>query len=195
VRGSKWIDLPLLLEAEEMSTLLQGLPLYSAKGGAATFLNEYSAYVDSLKKGEVPRPPSVHFGSIDPAALQPVRSWLRPCRPVIEITPHRFAYSPLDGQFRSGVLGSEVVQWGVKLSYPQLFQNERGEIERVVDSEDYPNTSWFRAAQRWVRRHTLATPFSVGGRLVRTPIRLGKGCLPWVNRHPQLAAQGLEVSV
>ena len=103
-------------------------------------------------------------------------------------------YSEHDGKFRPMVFGLDSVTWGLQFSYPQLFMDGRTkEAFAVVESEEFPNTALFHQLQRWMRQNTLPTPFLVDGKRVNSPIRLGKACLPWINRHPQLAPKHLQV--
>ena len=113
---------------------------------------------------------------------------------MIQLQAHRFDYSPLDGKFRTMILGYDSVHWGLQFSYPHLFQNEKLEVLTVNESEQFPNSALFKKLQRWVRAHTLATPFEVGGHKVNASIRLGKQCFPWINDHPQLKEKKWKVA-
>ena len=88
------------------------------------------------------------------------------------------------------VLSTESVTWGIQFSYPQLYQDPKSyRITKVVDSSEFPNTSVFARMLKWLRHHTLPTPFSVDGQRVNVPIRIGRSCLEWIHMHPQLKEQ------
>lgn len=167
------------------------------------FLEVYSCYVAALKHGELPNDSQVRpfFTSIWTVTLEavyavpvkPGHNLIKVCQPVIQLQGHRFDYSTVDGKFRSMVLGSDSVQWGLQFSYPQLYQDENLQVFSTKEGAQFPNTAVFKRVQQWMRSHTIATPFEVEGKKINVPIRLGKQCLSWVNHHPQLQAKGLRV--
>jgi hypothetical protein len=213
---SKWLKLQLLIEVDEMSELMKALaPFWICSTSAVSrrgegfitpesFLEVYSEYVASLKKGLVPDEmqfkrivPSAWTATLDAlfaVAVGEEQQLIRVAKPVIQLQSHRFDYSALDGKFRSTALGKETVSWGIQFSYPQLYQDgNTREVIQLNDGDAYENTALFKKMQRWVRQHTMATPFQVEGERVNVPIRLGKGCLNWINDHPQLQQRGLKI--
>ncbi|CUI17744.1 conserved hypothetical protein [Candidatus Protochlamydia naegleriophila] len=215
LQASKWLKCPVLLDIDEMEDLFRALGdfwifsvsgvLPSAEGEMtqAAFLTEYGRYIEALKRGEFPdeqraRPyfSTVFTTSTDAlyeVVLPNQQKLIRVERPVIQLQSHRFDYSPVDGKFRSMVLGQNSIQWGIQFSYPQLFQDAACQVKQVRESEEFPNTVLFKRMQKWVRDHTTATPFLVENNRVNVPIRLGKTCFGWINQHPQLQAKGLVV--
>lgn len=215
LQASKWLKCPVLLDLDEMKDLLQTLGdfwifmvsgvLRSTEGEItqAEFLTEYGRYIDTLKEGKFPdeqqtRPyfSTVFTTTIDAlyeVVLPNQQKLIRVERPVIQLQSHRFDYSPVDGKFRSMVLGQNSIQWGIQFSYPQLFQDAACQVKQVRESEEFPNTLLFKRMQKWVRDHTTATPFLVENKRINVPIRLGKKCFSWINQHPQLNAKGLVV--
>ena len=111
--------------------------------------------------------------------------------PVVQLRPHRFSYSAVDGKFRSMVMGTQTISWGVQFSYPQFCQLPDASVHQVNDS--FPNTAVFKQLQRWVRHNTIPTPLKVDGTRTNVPIRLGKNCIPWIHRHPHLIQQNIIV--
>lgn len=209
LRVSKALKIPLLLDFAEMRSLLSDLPpfaLYRAHEvvtkeeamlSKESFLECYGAYVEALKAGRIPSPEltrsafSTLWSRTEEAIYQiPLsggRCILKACLPVLQLQPHFFRFSAEDGEFRSQVFGPESVSWGIHFSYPQFFQDNRTQEILPVDlSARFPNTELFRALQGWVRHHTRTTPFCVEGKRVNVPIRLGKGCLPWIGGHAGL---------
>lgn len=215
LQASKWLKVPLLIEVDEMKALISHLdpfwiflvsgvfPLDKGALSPKEFLDFYQVYVESLKRGEMPdeskfRQPFSSVWTVTTDALYsfPVgvnQQLIKVEKPVIQLQPHRFEYSPLDGKFRSMVFGKDSVWWGVQFSYPQLYQDEHLQIMQVKDTEYFPNTAFFKKLQKWVRDNTVATPFMIEGKRVNVPIRLGKNCFSWINNHPQLSGRGLSV--
>lgn len=214
LQASKWLQVRVLLDPCEMDLLLHDLPpflLYLpgslvARGQgrieATEFREVYRAYAQALAGGLVPPEASyrklfstlwtVSEKLINITPMGESQELIRPSQPVIQLRPHRFTYSPIDGQFRSMVLGGDSISWGIQLSYPQIVQEPvTHEIETVTESARFPNTALFRELQRWIRDHTIPTPFIVDDKRTNVPIRLGKYCLPWINRHPELQEQGI----
>jgi len=213
MQASKWLKIQLLADLSEMESLFTALEDFSIfisgavmpKGGDITqqqFLKVYSHYIEALKQGQIPSESTYRqmFGASltkDPEALFVVpvgadRQLLRIGRPVLQLQPHSMDYSPLDGKFRAMVYGLESILWGIQFSYPQLYQDPETKEPLNVD-ERFPNTVLYKNLQRWVRNHTMPTPFLVDGKKVNVPIRLGKKCLPWINKHPQLLLKGIVV--
>ncbi len=216
-QASKWISMALLIDREEMGHLLNELGNFSivltsglTQPGKEIlshqdFLGTYGSYVEELKAGKIPS--EIEYRSVFSSAwtqsleaLYAVKvgngqHLVRICKPVVQLQPHGFEYSSLDGKFRSMVLG-ERMTWGIQFSYPQLFQNPQTHaVEQVLKGEGFPNTALFRTLQKWVRHFTQATPFVVNGKRINVPIRLGKQCFSWINRHPQFSSRGLTVEI
>lgn len=212
-QASKWLKSPVLLDIDEMEQLLKELgdfrfflvsgvlPLEEGAISHEDFLSCYGAYVNALKHSRLPEDPRIrpYLSSVITADIDAVYSFpvsthqhlIKIEKPVIQLQPHRFAYSTVDGKFRSMVAGIDSIWWGVLFTYPQIFQDADLIVHPVT--REFANTIIFRKLQKWVRDHTIPTPFQVEDRLVNVPIRLGKKCLSWINRHPQLAAKGLSV--
>lgn len=213
---SKWLTIAVLLDAEEMETLFEALgDFYIYLAGMVTksneglvlhetFLQAYHNYIEALMSGTIPDPMLYrsYFASIfttTPAFLYSVlldndRQLIRISKPIIQLQPHFMDYSIHDGKFRSMVYGTESIHWGIQFSYPQLFQDQTTkEIFQVADNELFPNTHLFRLLQKWIRRNTVPTPFLAEGVKINVPMRLGKKCFPWINKHPQLLKKNLTV--
>lgn len=218
LRASKWQQLFVLLDADEMTQLLTALaPLHLYMAGMvlprgagelsqAQFMDIYRQYVDALAGGKTVNDGVIRSAfstlwtrsadQLSVAALGEHEQLIRPGNPVIQLRPHRFSYSTHDQKFRSMVLGANSISWGIQFAYPQILQNPvTQEIMTITDNSQFPNTALFKALQRWVRHNTLPTPFVVDGHRTNVPIRLGKACFAWINRHPQLAAHSLNVQV
>jgi hypothetical protein len=112
---------------------------------------------------------------------------------VIQLQYHCFDYSPFDGEVRSMVYGQEAISWGLQFSYPQLYIDPHSKDICETNKSDAANTQLFRKLQRWLRQYSVPTPFIADGKRFNAPIRIGRGCLPWLQRHPQLKDHGLAI--
>lgn len=216
LQASKWLQLQLLIDAQEMQDLLHTLgdffiyltgaviPMGAGELSHATFGDIYRRYVDDLSHGRTPddttyRQPfsAVFTRTVD--ALYALDTGdgkviIRPTRPVIQLQLHQLGFSQVDHKFRSMVYGKDSLSWGIQFSYPQIFEDPvTRQIHPVNRSEAFPNSFLFHDLQRWVRKHTLPTPFLVNGKRVNVPVRLGKTCFAWIHQHPQLSKHGLAV--
>lgn len=215
LQASKWQKIPLLINENEMRELFAALGEFwiVQTSGLVTigeevidhelFLEVYRNYLLALKTGVENQDFRVrpYFSSVwttFPQSLYAVnvndkQRLVKVQKPVIQLQAHRFDYSFADGTFRSMVMGSESVLWGIQFSYPHLYQDENLQVLTVREGELFPNSALFKKIQQWSRAFTVATPFEVEGKKVNVPIRLGKECMPWINSHPQLQAKGLRV--
>lgn len=207
-QGSKWLKLPILSDPQELESLFQKLdsvwmfPLSKIGDGKAIptdfFLREYGRWIAKLKAGEVPTSEELrHFLAAaltdDLTALWlqeiPKKGYLVKVRkPVVQMQAHFFSYSPVDGAFRSMSLGGTSIFWGLQFAYPQIYQD--GQTMEFVEEKKSP---LFEQVRRWAREESRPTPFCVRGEKVNAPMRLGKKCFFWIERHPQLIAQGIHI--
>jgi hypothetical protein len=218
LQASKWLKYPILIDLEEMESLLGALGnfwiflisgLIRQGGGSilqGEFLDCYAAYIQSLKEGKWPEDARIrsYFSSVFTVtvdalytvAIENQQQLIKVDKPVVQLQNHRFDYSLVDGKFRSMILGPDSIWWGIQFSYPQLYQDASMQIKHIRKGDDeFPNTALFHVLQRWIRQYTVATPFLVNEKQVNVPIRLGKNCFKWINNHPQLKEKGLTVGV
>lgn len=217
LQASKWLALQLLIDEEEMASLLDAmgavsifsvgrvLPLGGGAVPAAAFLEAYASYVGALRLGLAPPPPPPYFSAaitntldhMVAVKISAAEQIIRPIKPVVQLQPHNMSYIAQEKAFHPLVFGKNSITWGLQIAYPQLWQApESKAIEKVLSRSDMPNTLLFRAIQQWCRRNTVATPFICGGTtLINVPMRLGRLCLPWINSHPHLAEKGLSVAI
>ncbi|MCH9609172.1 MAG: hypothetical protein S4CHLAM45_03940 [Chlamydiales bacterium] len=200
---AKLIKLPLLIDASEMEALLNLLPfaIYNVQGivpkgeekiSKETFLQMYTDYLDGLKGGDEKVPHFAPAFSVTEEAFTFLpakeRVLVKPKLPVVQLRPYT-----IDSNFRSMLYGTDVISWGIEISYPSLFHHpETYQVEKV-DSR-FPNTKLFTTVRKWVRDATCATPFLVEGKRKNIPIRLGKECFSWIQTHPGLKRRGIEVA-
>lgn len=215
--ASKWLSAAMLIDADEMKSLFNALGNFliftvgsivrRGEGLIAheDFLACYNRYIETLKSGKIPEDSSYRpiFSSVFTTSQDLLYALhvgtdaqlLRVSKPVVQLQAHSLDYSKADGKFRPMVLGKDSVLWGVQFSYPQLFEDPKTHAaHKVNDSMEFPNTSLFRALQKWTRQFTVPTPFLVDEKLVNVPMRLGKNCFSWINDHPQLKTKGLKVA-
>lgn len=216
MQASKWLDVQALLDADEMAQLLNDLdsPHLFLTGCVCrvgqgwltkpAFLEAYAKYVSILQQGLLPD--EQEFRALFSAVLTvtpdviyaiPIaggREILRVAKPAVQMQFHRLGFSKVDNKFHPMAFGTQSILWGIQFSYPQLYRDlNTDEVFTVNESDAFPNTALFRALQRWMRPHTIPTPFIVNEQRINVPIRLGKKCLNWINNHPQLKKLGLAV--
>lgn len=212
---SKWLKMPVLLDGQEMRQLWQELgsvhimqtscPVLFGREemGVEMFCDRYEDYIKALRQGACvdlfkPMFSCAISTSLDDFYMMPLpkegMGLVKPIRPVIQMQAHYFFYSTVDRQFHSMVQGKESVAWGIQFSYPQLFQDPQSKmIVKVTDQTLFQNTTLFTTLMRWMRSHTLPTPFVVDGVKTNATIRVGQQALTWVNTHPQLRAKEIGV--
>jgi len=206
-QAAKWLKIQALVEPEELAVLFEEnfsiFPLSGAFGlddfpmKKETFLRAYRSWIEELKEGKVPNETLRGF-SASAWVLDSSSVWLhqipngkylaRVNAPFLQCQIHQMGYSTVDGEFRSMILSQESIFWGLQFSFPQVYQHPKtGELFEVEDS------SFFKRVRTWAKEHSVPTPMVVDGKRVNIPIRLGKRCFPWINRHPQLRAKNLSV--
>ncbi len=214
---SKWLKIQVLLDCEEMESLLSALrPLFfvvvseivhtdQAMIASASFHEKYAEYVHLIKQGQVPPTDEFrrYFSSAMSTSLDVFyaiaagsdKVLVKPLRPVVQLQAHHFFYSDLDQKFHPMVLSEDSVTWGLQFSYPQLFQDPKTrQVVKVSDTVEFPNSALFLKLLKWIRSSTLPTPFEKGGARVNSPIRIGKKSLAWIKNHPQLKKRGITIS-
>jgi hypothetical protein len=206
MEASKWLDIQLLISAEEMEALVAHLgefhifspgkvtPTGKGEIPRQQFLEVYRNYAETLKQGQLPAPlPSAVWtlsnDCLKTQTIDPSRQLLHLIKPAVQLQSHSMIYSEQDGKFYSMVYGQSSILWGIQFSYPQLYLDpETREVLKV--GENFPNTALFRLIQRWVRAHTVPTPIRAPFSL-NLPVRLGKECFSWIDNHLQLKNLGI----
>ncbi len=185
LQASKWLDLQLLIDVDEMRALFSALGDFEIfqvgmvcgidEGiiSKEKFLEAYGVYIECLKKGEIPeekiyRP---YFSSIFTTSRDHLfhivigndRHIIRVEKPVLQLQANRISYSQADGKIRPMVFSKDSILWGLQFSYPQLFQDAATkEVFTISDIPKFPNTQLYRKLQLFVRQNTIPTPFQVG---------------------------------
>lgn len=213
LQASKWQSIPVLLEVDEISALLDSLqPLWIVQMNSllnnseaivspSAFLSSYATYLNGIKKDTLSLEPTLraHLSSIWTKSLECVyevnlpneQKIVRIATPSIQLQIHRFNYFPLDNSFRSMVFGPDTIFWGLQFSYPFLFQDEQDRLFTPKEINQLPNTKMFKDLQKWMRVHTVPASFIMQQKTVSVPIRIGKACLSWITSHPQLIKKEL----
>ncbi len=208
-QGSKYLKYQVLCDGEELKKLFDGsfgiYPLTFLGDANAVdvgeFLEEYSRWIDGLKRGLVPEEAQLKkwlgcalTADTDALWRQEIpggRYLVKMAKPVIQMQAHFFTYSRVDGVFRPMSMGLGSIFWGLQFSYPQLFQDPK--TMELLEVDGFVNCDLFQKIKLWVRNETRATPFVVDGKRVNVPMRIGKNCLSWVANHPQLQLQQIGV--
>lgn len=217
-QASKWLTVSLLCDAQELDQLLGELgEIYIVSIGGINqegeesvskekFLKDYQNYVEILKAGEQPIRSNLQSAFTKAFSLKldhfckiPVSestNLVRIMKPVIQLQPHFFIYSQTDGKFHTKVFSADSISWGIQFSYPQLFQEaETKDVKSALLEETFPNGIVYKKLQQWMRKNSTVTPFLVEGKKVNVPLRLGKRCFSWINRHLGLRNKSIEVIV
>lgn len=213
---SKSLKHPVLLDVEEMRSLLQHLGEFhlfqvsspvlkqEAEISIGTFLKYYAAYVEGIKSGalvdeKILRPFFSAAMTKDVDALYAIplgenKVLVKPIKPVIQMSLNHFIHSAFDEKFHLGVQGQGSITWGIQFTYPQLYQHPKTKmIVKVEKNTLFPNTELFSLLGRWMRQNTLPTPFIYNNQRTNVPLRLGKSCFAWINNHPGLVPKTLKV--
>lgn len=216
LQASKWLQQQMLIDSNEMDRLFkemgdfsivkvgQIVSLKEAMIAPEQFLRNYQQYINTLMDGELPEitPFRRLFSVVITASIDalfacyvgPDQYVIKIAKPIIQVQAHAMHYSTHDDKFRPMVFGPDCITWGLQFAYPQIYQDPTTmQIEKVSDEDRCPNTLLFRKIQKWQRKNTIPTPFFVNDKKVNVPMRLGAECLPWVNNHPQLIKQNIEV--
>lgn len=195
--ASKWLKTQALLDKEEFKSLLAEAKarLFNMEGEELHAQELYGAYIDALKEGKIPaRAPFAWYWTKHLGALYQLDTGyglqVRVKEPVVQISHHQMNYTPEDNTFRSNLYGPDTIFWGLQFSFPQLFQDPlTNEVHKVNDKLLFPNLELYKFLQKWLREHTLPTPFET----VNAPQRIGKEALAWIDKHPQLVKKGLRL--
>lgn len=200
-QASKWLKVQVLLDAEEFANLIDGVDahLYEMEGEllpAAAKLR-YATYAEALKEGK--NPPAESFAWMWTKRLESLYlldtgrgTQVRIKEPLVQISHHQMGFTPEDKTFRSNLFGPEAISWGLQFSFPTLFQDpDTKDIFKVNDPAQFQNLELFKYVQRWLREHSMPTPFEE----VNAPQRIGKKALAWVNEHPHLKRKKLKIKL
>lgn len=216
--ASKFLHFELLIEKEDFDRFFEALGevfLFSTLGvqlkgqnaiSKERFLATWQDYIDDLRHGKAIDDSKFRFAftllltsyndALRAIAIGDDKEIITPYEPAIQLQLHRFGYSTIDGKFRPMVFGEKSVSWGVRLSYPQLFQYpETRQVMDALDEEKFPNAKLFNSLRYWIRHNTQAVPFLVEGKRVNIPMRISKGCFSWINNHKELIDRGLSILV
>jgi len=134
--------------------------------------------------------------TLDPFYLQEVRPGgyiVKAVSPIVQLRPHNFMFSKVDHSFHSGVLGRDVIPWGIQCSFPQIYTHSHsGDVVESLKSAECINTPLYKRLAQWMRRNTLPVPFLLDGKRVVAPFRSGK-----IDRetHLELEKRGLNIQV
>lgn len=202
--ASKWLHLDFLVDLQEFEKLFsEPFSLFSTLGvqpegknsiTKEQFLTAWQRYIGTIQAGACVQDNDYRFfftailtqdlAAIRALELADNKEIIIPYEPIVQMQLHRFAYSEADEKFHSQAFGKTSVSWGVRISYPQLFQSPT--TRQVLEGNSFSNIKLFKHIQSWLREVSIATPFIVQGRRVNVPIRLGKNCLSWINQHSDL---------
>lgn len=212
-QASKWLCYRVLLDAVEMESLFSTLPVFNLYNVSEivtlrraifshdVFLHQYASYIAALKQGSIYQPPNALFSSAisttpDTFYAMNVKQGfiLKLLQPVIQLSLHHFTYTPDNHSFHFMVHSQESIQWGLQISYPQLYANSvQGDVIEVMKDRSYPNTTLFRVFMKWLRNFSRPAAFLIEGKKIYIKARIGNSCFNWIKQHPQLKEKGLMI--
>lgn len=209
-QAAKWIKIQALVDADELARLMTELgtfaiyplsgtlPLEAFPMPKEAYLAQYREWIEGLKNGKLP----ANFGPFNASmwARSPESLWLhefpghrfaaRPREPFLQVQVHHMGFSFVDKVFRPMSLTQDSIFWGLQFSFPQVFEHP---VKGIIEASDLPNADMFQIVRKWSRECTIATPMLVDNVRDNLPIRIGKNCFSWVNRHQALVSKGLSV--
>lgn len=206
-QGSKWLKFQILCDEKELASFFDRLDfpyaLFHLTGvgeknevPVASFLEEWKRWIDGLQEGKVPSSEQLQrFFAMavidDPACLwrQKVEGkgyLLKQRLPVLLLQSHFFSYSAADETIHPMILGKESIFWGLQFSWPQIYQDPQ-----TMEFLQTKKTALFEAVKNFIKESSRPTPFLIqkedgSQKKLYSPIRLGKNCFSWIDRHPQL---------
>ncbi|MCX6990661.1 MAG: hypothetical protein NTX49_06345 [Chlamydiae bacterium] len=216
--ASKWLKHQILIDEVGMKELFESIGkcyICHASGpvqSANTFISKekilevYASYIQAIKQGQPIDEKELRrffcnyltydLDSLYGVPISQDRCLIKVARPVVQMQFHHFFPSTVDGKFHSMVMTEDSVHWGVQFSYPQIFEDPKThQYFKMNESPDFPNTALFKNVIRYIRSHTVPTPFIFQGVRTRVPFRLGKSCFSWINTHKELKEKGIVVEV
>lgn len=205
---SKYNHLDVLLSEEEMQrlfTFLKPLTLLSITSlneknpfvlSKEDFLKAYSNYIQALKNSK--KPPFTSFRSTFHGhwtySLEGIyrlkqgnRERLYLDSPTLMIKPICIQVSEVDSSIHVGPLTPQGILWGLRFSFPSLYQKAGSHDITQVNPKTHSNGQLFKDLRAFVRSETLVPSFEKNGTLINSTIRLGKECFSWINQHPDLS--------
>ncbi len=215
-RFSRWISIDLLIDKQEMGDFLEQFHPFLLTTQPTSespsfilqtteFLKTYTHYIDCLKNGSLPLLQDFKkkfylfiTSSLEEVYQKPLASDKKSLvfnAPLIEVKPICLSVSTVDDSVRVMPLNPKGILWGLRFSFPQMIQKANSCDIKQIDSKEYPTGELFKNFRKWVRSQTLATPFIFNSKKMNLPIRLGRECFSWINKHPQLKIFNLAVSV
>lgn len=213
---SKWLHIQVLLDSSEIRYLFQEMGnFYLVKVGCVVpkekpllsheeFFRIYDHYIHQIQRGYEPELSSYQAAfscalstSLDSFYAMEVAKesiLVKPSVPVVQSQAHSMGYSLVEEKVYPMMRGSDVIEWGLQLSFPTLYQGKKERNPRnTLTDESFANARLFQAIQKWMRVHTRPTPIMVRKSKMNLPVRIGNQCFSWVNNHPMLRFHGLMV--
>jgi hypothetical protein len=209
-QAAKWLKLQALLDGDELRELVEALapfwivpltPSLSKEPAMAKeeYLEKYGALISLLQIGKEP----LDFSEVAPTVWvrSPSSFWLqeiagrrflvRPSEPWVQVQVHQMTYSAEEKTFYPMALSEDAIFWGLQFSFPGIYQEPR--TLEFKEAKGGLNWELFQILRRWIRDKTMATPMQIQGEKIHLPIRIGKRCFGWIDRHPGLSSRDLKV--
>jgi len=210
--ASKYLKTFFLIDPEEMEAFLeyiQPISIFCTSRviddqvdlSTKEFLSIYRRYVQEIKTTLDPQLDFCKqaFHSIftkDRSILESIdlkggKKLYRTKQPAVQLRACFIGYSSIDDTFHPMSLGKRSIPWGIMVSFPQIVQNPK--TQEILDAKEFVDYSLYRKMTKWMRSNTTPTPFSVHGKTVVEPVRLGKKCFGWIDDYPFLKELQIKV--
>lgn len=215
--ASKWVHFDFLVETDELKKLFVHLSepfyLFSTMGvqpkgtsliALETFFDAWQRYIEALRARNQIVDNDWRFfftacmtcdlGAIRRVEIPGMREIIIPYEPLMQMQIHRFSYSRSDNKIHPQAYGMDTVSWGVRLSYPQIFQYPHTrKVEDAQDEAIFKNAHFVPKVRAWLREVSVPTPLLIDGVRHNVPMRLGKGCFSWIANHFDLVRKEIGV--
>lgn len=197
---SKWQKIHVLLDPIEMENLLEHLlPLAILNNSEVVpwgkiflqidaFMNTYQKYIDILQ-GKIPKQKiglsyalSEQIDNFRAVTVAPDKYICRAVQPDVHMQAHEFLLDS-GGQILPQVFSNEAISWGVQFSYPAIFQDSY--TMEVFQTTRKPFSGWqlFSSIRGWIRNHSVPLPINFQGKIIHTPIRIGREAATWIANY------------
>lgn len=193
-QASKWLNVQVL--SENLEKLFELGKIYPLKGYAKSLTSlpnvpEYALYVSDWKQGKAAKLPDFAYAfTLSEDALYAIDFEqgyrIKPKEAIVEITPHYMSFG--EEEVKSNVFGTDTLSWGIQFGFPQLYEDEQGEIRKHLEAKNYP---LFKEIQKYLRENTIPAKFKRGDQIIQSSIRVDKDAHDWVNQHPWLKTKNI----
>ncbi len=204
---SRWMHLDVLIDTEEMKSLFDFLGSFNMLSTTqiascknpfivdnSQFLDIYEKYIQELKHGKEPSVsefrPWFHLHwttTLEGIARVELTKTLQKLYipiPTILIKPICLQVSGVDHTIRISSIYPGGYFWGLRFSFPGLFQPVNSHTIEKLNPNNHPNANLFKQLRVWLRKETLSPLFTPPLKLDSSIyLRLGNQCREWIKLY------------